>query len=201
MLCPLQSSTTTLCPFTVNFLNMWCLLFPVLSATSKLPRVGVGTHMCLHPRAYGMFVRVSARASALVGALPPAGPCVWMAPCPAFSALCLPFRCASPELHPQPSSRSAFPLWAASPAVWVTAWLMCPGGLSPVGRVCPEAWGALLCRPCLTVPPGRGLIGRQGPLVPALHLCPLSSAVNSVSLLFSRARALCLAQLLASLLE
>lgn len=61
MLCPLQSSTTTLCPFTVNFLNMWCLLFTVLSATSKLPRVGMGTHMCLHPRAYGMFVRVSAR--------------------------------------------------------------------------------------------------------------------------------------------
>lgn len=215
MLCPLQSSTTTLCPFTVNFLNMWCLLFTVLSATSKLPRVGVGTHMCLHPRAYGMFVRVSARCGGVhvstcvrfctcfcSGGCPPScRPLCLDGPLPCLLSLVSSFRCASPELHPQPSSRSAFPLWAASPAVWVTAWLMCPGGLSPVGQVCPEARGALLCRRCLTVPPGRGLVGRQGPLVPALHLCPLSSAVNSVSLLFSRAQAPCLAQLLASLLK
>ena len=59
MLCLLESITTTLYSFTVNFLNMCCLLslfYPC--SQSSLPYVGMGMHVRSCTRVHGMFMRV-----------------------------------------------------------------------------------------------------------------------------------------------
>lgn len=130
--------------------------------------------MCVCIHVHGMFVRVSARCGgacvhvrvcvrlrACLHVFCSAGtslprPLVWT-PRPAFSAWCLPSGANSPGLRPQPFSWSALALWVASPVDWVTAWPIRPGGLGPVGRVCPEAPSTLLCGPCLSVPWGEAL--------------------------------------------
>lgn len=165
-----------------------------LSATRKPPRV-VCARMCVCIHVHGMFVRVSARCGgacvhvrvcvrlrACLHVFCSAGtslprPLVWT-PRPAFSAWCLPSGANSPGLRPQPFSWSALALWVASPVEWVTAWLIRPGGLGPVGRFCPEAPSTLLCGPCLRVPWGEalwvlGAASSCSPPPPARHECPL----------------------------
>lgn len=150
-----------------NLLNVWCLLFPVCLQPASRPEwcghACVSASMCMacscvSARCGGACVHVRACLHVFCSAgtsLP--RPCVWT-PHPAFSAWCLPSGANSPGLRPQPFSWSALALWVASPVVWVTAWPTHPGGLGPVGRVCPEAPSTLLCGPCLSVPWGVTLL-------------------------------------------
>lgn len=139
---------------------VFCVLFPHCSLSEACgvccflsvcspqaaPR-GVGTHVCLH-HVHGMLVRVCTvwgacvHVCACVHVFCCAGtslprPCVGASRL-AFSAWCLPSGVDSPGLRPSPCASSTLALWVASPCGLGDRLAMCPGGLGPVGRACPE---------------------------------------------------------------